>query len=256
MARPKKETVDYFPHDANASDGVTLTIIQSKFGNDGYAFWFRLLEILASTKGHVFNCRNTVRWQFLQAKTHLQEDTVCSLLDLLSDLDAIDSALWKEKKLIWCDNLVNNVADVYRNRRMDVPEKPISTDDNTTADVVSNTKSTQTKLNKTKLNNIQTDFETFWKEYPKKKSKGDAEKAFSKLDIKNGLVDKILAALIVAKKSDSWVKDNGQFIPYPATWLNRRGWEDEFTDGDFNGKDKSGRLPTKYTDPDDLRIDF
>ena len=28
---------------------------------------------------------------------------------------------------------------------------------------------------------------------------------------------------------DQWNRDNGQFIPHPATWLNQRRWEDELT---------------------------
>lgn len=24
-----------------------------------------------------------------------------------------------------------------------------------------------------------------------------------------------------------WLKDKGQFIPYPSTWLNQKRWEDE-----------------------------
>jgi len=37
----------------------------------------------------------------------------------------------------------------------------------------------------------------------------------------------MLAALDWQKKSQSWTKDNGQFIPLAATWLNGRRWEDE-----------------------------
>jgi hypothetical protein len=29
------------------------------------------------------------------------------------------------------------------------------------------------------------------------------------------------------KKSEDWIKSDGQFIPYPATWLNGKRWEDE-----------------------------
>ena len=47
MARPKKQTVDYFPH--IIKQGKTMTILENRFGNDGYAFWFKLLEILGST---------------------------------------------------------------------------------------------------------------------------------------------------------------------------------------------------------------
>jgi hypothetical protein len=38
------------------------------------------------------------------------------------------------------------------------------------------------------------------------------------------MIDKIKQA----KNSNEWIKENGQFIPYPATWLNAKGWEDEY----------------------------
>jgi hypothetical protein len=40
----------------------------------------------------------------------------------------------------------------------------------------------------------------------------------------------MLESLDRAKRSADWVKDAGQFIPYPATWLNAKGWEDEIDD--------------------------
>jgi hypothetical protein len=70
-------------------------------------------------------------------------------------------------------------------------------------------------------------FDMFWKEYPIKKSKPDAEKAFNKLNPDDSLLKKILSAIERAKKSQDWLKDNGQYIPFPATWLNGRRWEDE-----------------------------
>lgn len=70
-------------------------------------------------------------------------------------------------------------------------------------------------------------FEEFWEAYPKKKSKGYARKAWLKINPDDELFKKILEALSRAKRSDDWMKDAGQFIPYPATWLNAEGWEDE-----------------------------
>lgn len=70
-------------------------------------------------------------------------------------------------------------------------------------------------------------FEQFWDMYPRKKSKGDAEKAWKKISPSHDLFDTIMRALQVQVKSADWKKDGGQFIPYPATWLNRRGWEDD-----------------------------
>jgi hypothetical protein len=31
----------------------------------------------------------------------------------------------------------------------------------------------------------------------------------------------------LAKTSEDWLKENGKYIPYPATWLKGCRWEDE-----------------------------
>lgn len=71
-------------------------------------------------------------------------------------------------------------------------------------------------------------FEKFWKAYPKKFSKGQAEKVWKTLNPNEQLTETILQAVERAKKSEKWRKDNGDFIPYPATWLRAKGWEDEY----------------------------
>ena len=40
-------------------------------------------------------------------------------------------------------------------------------------------------------------------------------------------LDILLVALEAQKKSSQWTKDNGQFIPHAATWLNGKRWEDQ-----------------------------
>ena len=84
----------------------------------------------------------------------------------------------------------------------------------------------QTRLDKT-INTLAL-FETFWAAYPRKKSKGQAEKTWKKLKVKEPLLNEILDGIERAKKSHAWVKDSGEFIPYPSTWLNAKGWEDEY----------------------------
>ena len=70
-------------------------------------------------------------------------------------------------------------------------------------------------------------FDRFWGAYPRKVSKADARKAFAKLNPDAALVEDMLRALDWQKRLPEWTKDGGQFIPYPATWLNARRWEDE-----------------------------
>jgi len=121
MARPKKATVDYFPH--SCAHKTTIFVLEQKYGNNGYAFWFKILELLASSEGHYYDCRKPHLWEFLQAKTRLSEDLCNELLDLLAKLEAIDPKLWS-KRIIWSDNFVAGIADVYKNRRVEMPSKP------------------------------------------------------------------------------------------------------------------------------------
>lgn len=121
MARPKKKGVDYFPHDCVT--GKTIFILEQKFGNDGYAFWFKLLEFLGTKEGHYLDCNDTEDMEFLQAKTKLDDEFICKILDLLSNLKAIDPELW-QKKIVWSQRFVDGVAVVYTNRKIETPRRP------------------------------------------------------------------------------------------------------------------------------------
>lgn len=70
-------------------------------------------------------------------------------------------------------------------------------------------------------------FLSFWSAYPKRRSKGEAFKAWRALDPSEEQVRVILDAINRATKTADWLKDSGQFIPFPATWLRARGWEDD-----------------------------
>lgn len=68
------------------------------------------------------------------------------------------------------------------------------------------------------------EFEKFWEAYPRKEGKQKARAAFEKVTVS---LDVLLEAVEQQKKSAQWCKDNGQFIPHPATWLNGKRWEDQ-----------------------------
>lgn len=131
MARPIKDTVEYFPHFVNSKK--TIYILEQAYGNDGYAFWFKVLEMLCSNEGHIYDCNNEADWLFLQAKTQVSEDTACKILDTLCNCGAIDKELWSQK-IIWSQNLVNNLQPVYANRRRQLPSKPVITCNNDSTD--------------------------------------------------------------------------------------------------------------------------
>ena len=76
--------------------------------------------------------------------------------------------------------------------------------------------------------NLLERFNKFWINYPKKRNKGSAKKVWLRIKPDEELLKKMLAKIMEAKRSKDWQKDNGQFIPYPASWLSAECWDDEF----------------------------
>lgn len=74
-------------------------------------------------------------------------------------------------------------------------------------------------------------FEGFWRMYPLKKSKQAAIRAWDSLRPDDKLLAVMGQALRRQLAGPEWQRkireDGGQGIPYPATWLNGRRWEDE-----------------------------
>lgn len=88
----------------------------------------------------------------------------------------------------------------------------------------------------------ESSFNQFWDKYPNKKAKKDAIKAWGKIKLNDDLFNLIIESLKKHKKSVNWVKDGGNFIPYPATWLNGERWNDEVEEAQvdlFGDKPKS-----------------
>ena len=68
-------------------------------------------------------------------------------------------------------------------------------------------------------------FLAFWREYPRKVGKGAAFRAYQK---RGGVDVALLVAAVQSQRAGpDWIRDNGQYVPNPATWLNQRRWEDE-----------------------------
>ena len=56
--------------------------------------------------------------------------------------------------------------------------------------------------------------------------KADAEKAWAKLNPSEETEEAILDGVRRWKKTRQWTKDNGAFIPYPATFLRGQRWKE------------------------------
>jgi hypothetical protein len=145
MARPTQNTVDYFPHDCQHKQ--TMYILENRYGNDGYAFWFKLLEMIGSTPNHSIDLSNETTLEFLSAKTKLSCEICIDILNLLAKVDAICPELWKNKT-VWSSQFVERVSGVYSKRKKELPRKPSFCYRNDSNSDVSGTENPQSKVNK------------------------------------------------------------------------------------------------------------
>lgn len=100
---------------------------------------------------------------------------------------------------------------------------------------------TQKKLSKETIKRIDSgnkkdpkkfseNFEKFWATYPSCKRKSDKSgtaKTFEKYE-KSFDLEKLISILELQKVDDQWTKQDGEFIPSPTSWLNKKHWENDY----------------------------
>ena len=111
--------------------------------------------------------------------------------------------------------------------KLPTPRQEKCPDNNT---VINNTINTTTEEKNSSSNqDLKERFDTIWKEYPNKKGKEKAFKAYKKA-IKEGIQDeKILAGLNRYKQEIQLKRIEQQFIAHGSTWFNQMRWDDEYT---------------------------
>ena len=113
MARPERNTVDYFPH--LLGEGKKMYFIENKYGNNGYATWYKILEKLGSTEYHYLDLNREDEVMFLAAKCKVSEELLLSIINDLSKMDVFHKELWASK-IVWCPQFIESIEDAYKKR--------------------------------------------------------------------------------------------------------------------------------------------
>lgn len=233
MSKPKTATVEYFPHSVN--HGKSMFALEAKYGNNGYAFWFKILEILGATEHHYIDCNDTATFQYLIAKTKTDDETATEIINYIVGLGCLDADFWK-CKIIWSQKFVDNMEELYSRRTVKCYTKaelmgliatlyPLN---GINVYKQPQSKVKYSKVEKSKENHVS-GFEEFWQLYPKKEAKQPALTSWNKINPDDELFAVIIEAVNNQRKTDKWQRENGKYIPMPATWLNQRRWEDQTT---------------------------
>lgn len=205
----------YYLHDSNAFSDEKITKLYIKYGYEGLGLFYTALEKFAAQEKPIdtkvlhkqlhIGKRLSKVWEFME-----EIGIICS-----SNGESFNKELlnFSHSYQIKKQNTAKRVAD-FRARHENV----------TRYDRVSN--APKVKLSKVNVLNTCA-FEQFWSIYPKKKAKQDALKAFNKISPNDSLLTEILKGVENYSKTDDWQKEDGKYIPLPATFLRGGRWEDE-----------------------------
>jgi len=86
-------------------------------------------------------------------------------------------------------------------------------------------------------------FNEFWQAYPKKINKKGTFTAFKRIKHLKDELPLILQAVETYKASKGWQQNNGQYIPYPLTFINQERWkatQDQTREQQLNNIDMGG----------------
>lgn len=114
MARPERNSVDYFPF--LCEEGNKMFYLEETYGNDGFATFVKLLRELAKTDYHYLNLTKPSTLMYLSAKCKVSKEVLEAIINDLVDLGKFDDILWKENRIIWCQDFIESIQDAYKKR--------------------------------------------------------------------------------------------------------------------------------------------
>jgi hypothetical protein len=206
----------WFKHDSDASIDAKVKLLIMTYGLEGYGLYWYCLELVArdvSANNLTFELEHDS--QIIAKDFDISPQKVSEIMNYMVEINLFENA----DGIITCLKMAAR-TDEYTQKLIKTHTQLIGTlsGHNPTKSVLIEQKRREEKLHP--------HFAEFWTYYPKKKDKQQALKAWNKQKPDIVAVKK---ALIHQKKSEEWTKQNGQFVPYPSTYINRRRWEDELS---------------------------
>lgn len=116
MARPTKLYLDYFSHDTDATNDEKMDMFRSMYGNDGYAFYFIILEKVYRTENAMIDLSKNIFVVGLAKKLMISVEKFYEMLETAFELEMFDRDLFESEKKLTSNGIQKRFADVMKQR--------------------------------------------------------------------------------------------------------------------------------------------
>lgn len=107
-------------------DDERLEALQRRFGNDGYAIFFKLLELQTEAQGKPVDLREDWRREILISKCYVTEERFLEIVSYAAKIGLFKTDEWETARLIFSDNLANHLNKTITKRESDRSRKKTS----------------------------------------------------------------------------------------------------------------------------------
>ena len=264
MARPTKDGMDYFPHDTDAANDEKIEALRALHGNDGYAFYFIVLERIYRSAGAEFDVSKPAVLAALIAKVGVNKDQFYSMLETAFDIECLDRKAYQDSKVLTSNgvkkraNEVNSMRDKWRrNKSKKVENKTDNSGENLAENPEENRVENQgenaeeTRERKVKESKVKESKENRIDDNARE---DDAEEVLNLYQNEVGIVSPTVAELLldaIKVNSSEWVKA----AIHEAVKHNARNWSyvdailKSWRNNGFKTKPKSGSSPSRASPP-------
>lgn len=216
----------WFKHDSNANTDAKLRRVRLKYGMAGYGLYWYCLELIANNVDQsniTFELEHDV--DIIAADTGIGFELVHEMMEFMVSQGLFDEAGGIYSCIKMAQRLDKSMTSNPYMRNLIERAKQSHDKVMIKSDKVMQDKN---RLDKNRLNTngraSSTDFEKFWREYPKKVKKKTAKDIWMR--------KKPDAEILVADIRNRLANDeqwrNG-YIPHPTTYLNGERWNDELS---------------------------
>lgn len=168
MARPRKEGMEYFPHDTDARNDLKIRKLRAVFGNDGYATYFILLENIYRNKCYELDISDAETKLILAEECRISEEKFTQIYLKCIDLDLFSKEEYEKREILTSEAIKKRTEPIenkrkknnehYNNNRKEVSDAETNAETDI-SDVEKGTESTQrkeknSKEKNSKVNNI------------------------------------------------------------------------------------------------------